>query len=132
MGGNPKPRRTRGPRTPHERAYDAARTAATLFEKLPPDHFADTTLKPIAAFLRFISSRYSDVFPEGEYVSLRELQMVEKAERMFLETVEEWRWAIDVAPFEKGLRIEALLETQRRELRELKERIAALSSGDDG
>jgi len=125
----PTPRRTRGPRTPSERAYDAAATAATSFEKLPPDHFADTTLKPIAAFLRLVTGRYSDVFPAGEYVSLHALQKFEEAERVFIETVEDWRTLIDIAPFEKGLQIEALLETQRRRLRETKERIAALSGG---
>jgi hypothetical protein len=43
----------RGRRTAGERATDAARTAATLFEKLPPSSYADRCLKPLAKLLRF-------------------------------------------------------------------------------
>lgn len=128
MHDKPTPRRTRGPRTPNERAYDAARTAATSFEKLRPDYFADTTLKPIAAFLRLVTGRLSDL-PEDEYVSLRTLHKIEAVERGFLEAVEEWRWVMDIAPFEMMLHVEALQETTRRELRELKAKIAAQGGG---
>jgi hypothetical protein len=124
MQEQPK-RRTRGPRTPNERAVDAARTTATLFEKLPPDHFADETLKPIATFLRLVTRG----FPKGEYLSLRELREAEDTERRFMDVLDRWRWAIDEAPVETGLQVEVLLDTARRLLRETKEETARLAAG---
>jgi hypothetical protein len=49
----PTPRHTRGPRTPQERATDAARKTATLFEQLPSSSTGDHVLKPLAVMLRF-------------------------------------------------------------------------------
>jgi hypothetical protein len=46
-------RRTRGPRTPNERATDAAQRTATLFEKLPSQYMTDGVLKPLAVLLRW-------------------------------------------------------------------------------
>lgn len=68
-------RKTRGPRTPDERATDAARSAATLLEKTPLEaEFAAQFLHPIAALLRLWTSGVGDVDMEAvgvEYDKVR-------------------------------------------------------------
>ena len=44
---------TRGPRTPLERATDAARSAATLLEDVPPSTDKENWLEPVALLLRY-------------------------------------------------------------------------------
>ncbi len=128
MQDDRKPRRTRGPRTPDERAGDAAVTAATVFEKLPPSDLADGMLKPIAQLLRLTSAKLSD-WP-AEYVSLGDLTRFEEAERRFLETADEWQWLIEAAPVDKVVKFEVMRKSHLRGLRELKTRVAALTDQD--
>lgn len=74
-------RKARGPRTPREREEDAARTAATLFEDLPPSNGADTYLRPLATFLRFLYGS----------ASKRREEEAERAYDGLLEHVRHWR-----------------------------------------
>lgn len=100
--------RTRGPRTPDERAGDAARSAATLFEKVPPSHYADEILKPLAVLLRFDQS--GSAFLDQE--------QTEEAADAYRDIVDAWR------------RIEEIEASHQRyfagqAVRELNQRLAA-------
>lgn len=53
-------RKTRGPRTPSERACDAARKAATILEDAPPGDDRDDYLEPVGVLLRMIYGSMSE------------------------------------------------------------------------
>ncbi|HEY8776558.1 MAG TPA: hypothetical protein VIM33_08795 [Gaiellaceae bacterium] len=116
----PQTRKTRGPRTPEERAHDAARSTATRFEKLPESHFADEVLKPLAALLRFYTCGF-----KGSGVMLRELRQLENAERGFLDFMNETGWAIEYMPVAEGLRVEQTVQRVQGALRDAKAQLAA-------
>jgi hypothetical protein len=94
-------RKARGPRTPEEKATDAARTAATLFAKLPPSHYADRTLRPLSLLLRFDQG--------SDYV---DAPAVDAAARAYLELVEWWEWLATSATAER-------IKRQRQRVAEL-------------
>lgn len=97
--------RTRGPRTPHEKAGDASRSTATLFEKLPSSHYADAVLKPLAVLLRFDhSGRYLE--PGG----------FEEASRAYLAVVDYWKLLASSATAQRIKREEERLDTVRGDI----------------
>jgi hypothetical protein len=116
----PQTRKTRGPRTPDERAHDAARSTATRFEKLPESHFADEVLKPLAAFLRFYTCGF-----KGSGVMLREVRQLGEAERGFLDFMNETGWAIEYMSAAEGLKVERGMQRVQGALRDAKAQLAA-------
>lgn len=123
----PQTRKTRGPRTAGERAHDAARSTATLFEKLPESALADEVLKPFATFLRFYTS------PPGSAVTLREVRELEEAEHGFLDLMQNVGWAVEYMPVADGLKVERMVERAQCRLRDAKTQLAAqlATKGDD-
>lgn len=120
-------RRTRGPRTPDERARDAARSTATLFEKLPATPFADDYLKPIAVLLRFLmSTDYLD--PGPRLLDVREWA---RLEREIHDVLQRFERGAEFMPLRDALEAERLCERARRGLRTAKEQLALAAAGDD-
>lgn len=109
-----KTKRTRGPRTAHEKAHDAARSTATLFEKLPPSHYADELLKPLAVLLRLDHSR-SDYYLDPD--------KQEDAARAYLALVEWWKWVVRSATSERLAREFERAEELRDQVSELEARL---------
>jgi hypothetical protein len=112
-------RKTRGPRTPDERAHDALRTTATLFEKLPESSLGDEVLKPFASFLRFYTR------PPSARVSLREVRQLEHAERDLADFISGPGKLIEYMPVAEGLRIERAVQRVQGMLRAAKAQLAA-------
>ena len=122
-------RRPRGPRTSSERASDAAKRTATLFEKLPSSPFADAFLKPLALLLRFeTGSTYLEPGPR-----LRDMRHLTTAEREFHDQLRRFEEVAEFMPVRDALRVEQMCEGVRRDLRKTKERmaLAAAEDGDD-
>lgn len=121
-------RKTRGPRTPGERATDAARSTATRFEKLPPSHFADEYLKPIATLLRYVTD--TGFLEEGP--RLRDVRQWEQVESQVLDVALMFERQAEFMPLKDALRVERTMEKIRRELRQAKGRMAAaLAEGNE-
>lgn len=120
-------RKTRGPRTPTERAVDATRSTATRFEKLPPSYLADEYLKPIALLFRFLTGTgYPEAGPR-----LRDVREWEATERRFLDLAARFERDAELMPLQDALKVAGMVENVRRDVRVQKGRIAALLAGDD-
>lgn len=129
-------RKTRGPRTPNERATDSARSTATLFENLPPNYLADEYLRPIATLLRFVTgTAYLDEGPR-----LRDVRRLDEDERRYLKLDSELHGL--AARFDNDAefmllsagarKAKRLADSVRRDLRDEKARMsAALAQGED-
>jgi hypothetical protein len=115
----PQTRKTRGPRTPDERAHDAARSTATLFERLPTSGLTDGLLRPIATMLRFYTR------PMPTRVSLRDVRQLEKADREFVDFMSREGKYLEYLPAAEGLEVEAALQRVQGRLREAKALLAA-------
>jgi hypothetical protein len=111
--------KTRGPRTADERAHAAARSTATLFEKLPRSSLADELLKPVAAFLRF----YTEAPKSG--VTLSEVRQLEAADREFVDFMNGTGKLIEYMPIDEGLMVERMVQRVQCRLRNAKAQLAA-------
>jgi hypothetical protein len=118
---------TRGPRTPDERATDAARTAATSFEKLPAGPFADDYLKPIATLLRWATTSHAD-----SGLRLRDLRDLEELEQAVLDAVQRFERDCEYMSVRQAVDVGRVIENLRRGLRRSKEQMAAALDEDDG
>lgn len=100
-------RKTRGPRTPHERARDAARSAATLLERTEDDE-----LHAVATMLRF---EYEGHWDKSGWI--------EAAATARLLLLDEWRIAEELHVHDLNTR---RIENAERRLEEVLQGIADL------
>ena len=128
MGPKPAGRRNGASRTPDERADDAAKAAATSFEKLPSSPFADDYLKPIALFLRFMHrTSYLDDRP-----LLRDPRALAELERTLNDALRRFEHDAELMPVRNALQVERLTAKARRDLHAMKARIALAAEAGQG
>ena len=115
----------REPRGATLAAYNAGRSAASRFEKLPPSGLADHFLRPLAVLIRFV------VAPDPERPTLADVRALERAERQLLDLLDRQTGFLEMMPAAEGLTAWAAIERVQSELRRRKALIAAAVAGDD-